>query len=58
MTDRNDLDIEAPEADAVEQAQAVDPTEEEEGTVSQSLEAPEWDAQEQSRTVPLEDEYR
>ena len=58
MTHPNDLDIEAPEADAAEQAREAEPTEEEEGTVSQDLEAPEWDAQEQSRTVPLEDEYR
>jgi hypothetical protein len=58
MTDRNDLGIEAPEADAAEQALEAEPAEEEEGTASESLEAPEWDAQEQSRTVPLEDEYR
>jgi len=58
MTDPDDFDIEAPEADAAEQALDAEPNEEEEGTVSDSLEAPEWDAQEQSRAVPLEDEYR
>ena len=51
-------DIEANDADAAEQAAAVDPDRYEEPTVSGSVEAPEWDAYEQSMVVPLEDEYR
>jgi hypothetical protein len=62
MTDPNDFEYEAPEADAAEQAVDVDPDDDEEGIdagpVSQSLEAPEWDAQEQSRTVQIDDDYR
>jgi hypothetical protein len=57
MTEPRNLDQEAPEADAAEQAVTADPSEYD-GTPSTSLEAPEWDAQEQSRTVPFEDEYR
>ena len=57
MTQPDDLDIEAPEADAAEQRAYVEP-QEADGTVSRSIEAPEWDAEEQARTVPLDDEYR
>ena len=57
MTQPENLDIEAPEADAAEQATLVEP-DEGDGTVSRSIEAPEWDAEEQSRTVPYDDEYR
>jgi hypothetical protein len=57
MTSPEDLETEAPEADAAEQAAYADPGEGE-ATASRSLEAPEWDAQEQSRVVPLDDDYR
>ena len=57
MTQPEDLDIEAPEADAAEQRTYVEP-QDGDGSVSRSIEAPEWDAEEQSRTVPLDDEYR
>jgi hypothetical protein len=59
MTQPDDLDIEAPEADAAEQATYADPADDEaQDTVSDDIEAPEWDAVEQSRTVPGEDDYR
>ena len=57
MTDPADLDREAPEADAAEQAAAAQP-DDYDGTPSTSLEAPEWDAAEQSRPVPFDDDYR
>jgi hypothetical protein len=57
MTRPEDLETEAPEADAAEQAAFVQP-DEDGGPPSQSLEAPEWDAQEQSVAVPYEDDYR
>ncbi len=57
MTQPENLDIEAPEADAAEQATLVEP-DDGDGTVSRSIEAPDWDAEEQSRTVPYDDEYR
>jgi hypothetical protein len=57
MSQPDDLDIEAPEADAAEQALSVDPSEDE-LTPSDSIEAPEWDALEQAQPVQLEDEYR
>jgi hypothetical protein len=59
MTQPDDLDIEAPEADAAEQAAYADPADYEAGgTVSDDIEAPEWDALEQSQAVPGEDDYR
>jgi hypothetical protein len=63
MTQPENLDTEAPEADAAEQAVDADPTASEgrddaAASRSASIEAPEWDAQEQSLEVPLEDEYR
>jgi hypothetical protein len=59
MTQPDDLDFEAPEADAAEQATYADPADDEaRGTVSDDIEAPEWDAVEQSRAVPGEDDYR
>jgi hypothetical protein len=61
MTQPDDLDIEAPEADAAEQATYADPAEDEgndNGVVSDDIEAPEWDVLEQSQAVQGEDEYR
>ena len=55
--DPDERDIEAPAADAVEQATAVDPAYAG-PAVSGSVEAPEWDAHEQSVIVELEDDYR
>jgi hypothetical protein len=54
-------DLEAPDADAVEQARAADPNDDaayEESTVPDSIEVPEWDALEQAQVVQLEDDYR
>jgi hypothetical protein len=60
MTDPEDLDLEAPEADAAEQAREAAPTDEYDGpaTRSSDIEAPEWDTLEQAQTVELEDDYR
>ena len=58
MTEPDDLDLEAPEADAAEQALDTEPDDEDAARPSGDIEAPEWDAQEQSRIVPLEDDYR
>jgi hypothetical protein len=63
MTQPDDLDIEAPEADAAEQATYADPSEDEDGAAdegldSHSIEASEWDVREQSQAVQAEDEYR
>jgi len=61
MTQPRNLDTEAPEADAAEQAVNADPADrmsESGPSASTSIEAPEWDAQEQSLEVPLEDDYR
>jgi hypothetical protein len=57
MTQPDDLDIEAPEADAAEQAAYAEPLDND-GTASRSIEAPEWDAEEQARAVPFDDDYR
>lgn len=56
-----DRDIEAPDADAAEQALPADPTIDpsySEPTVPDSIEVPEWDALEQAQVVPSEDDYR
>ncbi|MCA2212856.1 hypothetical protein [Jidongwangia harbinensis] len=59
MTEPQNLDTEAPEADAAEQAVNADPADNSRsGSASSSIEAPEWDAQEQSLEVPLDDDYR
>jgi hypothetical protein len=59
MTQPEDLDYLAPEADAAEQSLDANPGEDDGGWVSDDLEAPDWDAHEQSRTVSLDDEgYR
>jgi hypothetical protein len=62
MTQPDDLDFEAPEADAAEQATYADPAEDEDlaerkSMDSHSIEAPEWDVLEQSQAVPVDDDY-
>jgi hypothetical protein len=53
----DELDLEAPPEDAVEQATPVDP-DLEEPAPRIDLEVPEWDAIEQARVVPIdEDDY-
>ncbi|MEU7903698.1 hypothetical protein [Actinoplanes sp. NPDC049118] len=59
----DELDLEAPEGDAAEQATVADPAavddaDEEEPALPRSVEVPEWDALEQTKVVHLEDEYR
>ncbi|GIE53542.1 hypothetical protein [Actinoplanes nipponensis] len=53
-------DLEAPEADAAEQAALADPASDdsEPSAGSSSIEAPEWDAWEQRQAVPLDDDER
>lgn len=59
----DERDIEAPTADAAEQATSVEPGRAERGDTgwrgepSRSLEAGEWDAFEQSVVVDFDDEY-
>jgi hypothetical protein len=53
----DDRDIEAPAADAAEQAMSIDPTEEP-AEVHRGLEVGEWDAVEQAYVVDLDDDYR
>ncbi len=57
-----ELDLEAPEADAAEQAAEAAPgwtaPEREELEASPAIEASEWDAHEQERVVELDDDYR
>jgi hypothetical protein len=55
--DPAERDIEAPEADAVEQATPVDPSAAP-VDVRPGLEVNEYDAIEQSRVVELDDDYR
>jgi hypothetical protein len=55
--DPDERDIEAPTADAAEQAMDVEPTHQE-PSGWRSVEAPEWDAQEQAMVVPYDDDYR
>jgi hypothetical protein len=50
-------DIEAPAADAVEQAAVANPADGE-SEVHRGLEVDEWDALEQARVVDLDDDYR
>jgi hypothetical protein len=54
----DDLDLEAPEADAAEQAMDAEPGEQDDDRPSRGMEVPEWDAAEQSRSVRFDDEYR
>jgi hypothetical protein len=51
-------DIEAPEADAVEQATPADPATEAPSEVARGLEVGEYDAWEQAQVVELDDDYR
>ena len=51
-------DIEAPEADAVEQATPADPSAVTRQDVHRGLEVNEYDAWEQSQVVQLDDDYR
>ena len=52
-------DLEAPEADAAEQATVVDPDEEAAPRAAAvGDDVPEWDAQEQALEVPVDDDYR
>lgn len=50
-------DIEAPAADAVEQAFPANPADSE-PEIHRGLEVDEWDALEQARVVDLDDDYR
>ncbi|HEX5199777.1 hypothetical protein ACFQS1_28430 [Paractinoplanes rhizophilus] len=55
----DDIDLEAPEADAAEQATTARLEEgDDEPIPAVDDETPEWDAQEQQRVVELEDDYR
>ncbi len=61
MTRPEDLDMEAPEADAAEQATLAEPDDDEQPGASYGsvgVETPEWDAQEQAMPVPVDDDYR
>ncbi|MEU8816503.1 hypothetical protein [Actinoplanes sp. NPDC048796] len=59
MTYPGSDDLEAPEADAAEQAaDAFLDDDGDDPAPALGDETPEWDAQEQSRSVRLEDEYR
>jgi hypothetical protein len=51
-------DIEAPAADAVEQATPANPADNPPGTHTMAFEANEYDALEQERVVDLDDDYR
>ncbi len=56
--DPSDRDIEAPDADALEQRTPVDPAQADpRPQPSRSLEAPDWDALEQAQIVELDEEY-
>jgi hypothetical protein len=56
--DPRERDLEAPEADAAEQATPADPAAAPRADPSRSLEVNEYDALEQARIVELEDDYR
>jgi hypothetical protein len=53
----DERDIEAPDADAVEQATSANPADEP-IEVHRGLEVGEWDAVEQAHVVDLDDDYR
>jgi hypothetical protein len=54
----DERDIEAPEADAVEQATPADPSAVTRQDIPRGLEINEYDAWEQSQVVGLDDDYR
>jgi hypothetical protein len=56
--DVRERDIEAPEADAVEQATPADPAAATRAEVQRGLEVGEYDAWEQAQVVELDDDYR
>jgi hypothetical protein len=56
--DPENRDIEAPEADAVEQATPANPADQPAPTGRLTTEASEYDALEQERIVDLDDDYR
>jgi hypothetical protein len=56
--DPDKRDIEAPTADAAEQAMPANPTDEPATTRSRAFEVNEYDAIEQERVVNLDDDYR
>ena len=60
MTYPENIDLEAPEADAAEQATSARLEADTDTGRRTALddETPEWDAQEQSRVVEMEDDYR
>ncbi len=53
----DERDLEAPDADTVEQATPADPAEAP-ARVNRGFEVGEWDALEQSRIVEIDDDYR
>jgi hypothetical protein len=55
--DPDERDIEAPDADAVEQATPANPADAP-PEIHRTLESPEWDALEQAHIVDLDDDYR
>ena len=55
--DPAERDIEAPDADALEQSVPADPAEAAPPEPSRRLEVNDWDALEQARVVDLDDEY-
>jgi hypothetical protein len=56
--DADERDIEAPEADAVEQATPANPAAGARGDNPRGLEVDEYDAWEQSQVVEIDDDYR
>jgi hypothetical protein len=56
--DAEERDLEAPEADAVEQATPADPAAAGRVDVARGLEVNEYDAWEQAQVVEMDDDYR
>jgi len=55
--DPDERDIEAPDADALEQRIPADPAEEQPPQPSRRLEVNDWDALEQAQVVELDEDY-